>query len=269
VGDFEEVVRLQAGIRSWLLRTARSGRHELRDSGASAVLPFLCGAAFGPALASGDGLARVPVTTGVLASVGADSLARLLDEAVNQARSAPIAAESVARGPQQDLNRNLERDIRRSVGEALAAGGHRADALRSDIAMVLREIDEGGAAFRAAIEAGDEELQREVLAALETLSAEFGDMAFMLADFARAAGEVQDSLSGQGLELRAASEQAGRQAADVRMIREELAVIERRPASGPSTRSRSAPAGPCSPRPAPTAPPGCGTWPPRRKSARR
>ena len=40
--------------------------------------------------------------------------------------------------------------------------------------------------------------------------------------------EIQDSLSGQGTELRAASEQVGRQSADVRMIREELAVIEQR-----------------------------------------
>ena len=62
----------------------------------------------------------------------------------------------------------------------------------------------------------------------EALSAEYGDMAFMLADLARSAGEIQDSLGGQGAELRAASEQVGRQSADVRMIREELAVIEQR-----------------------------------------
>ena len=50
--------------------------------------------------------------------------------------------------------------------------------------MVMREIDAGGTVFRAAIEAGDEELEREVLAAFEALGAEFGDMAFMLADLA-------------------------------------------------------------------------------------
>ena len=50
----------------------------------------------------------------------------------------------------------------------------------------------------------------------------------MLADLARAAGEIQDSLGGQGTELRTASEQVARQSADVRMIREELAVIEQR-----------------------------------------
>ena len=94
--------------------------------------------------------------------------------------------------------------------------------------MVLREIDAGGTVFRAAIESGSEDLQREVLAAVEAVSAEFGELAFLLGDLARAAGEVQDGLRGQGTELRTSSEQVGRQSADVRMLREELAVIERR-----------------------------------------
>ena len=106
----------------------------------------------------------------------------------------------------------------------------------------------------AAIEAGDEELQREVLAAVEALSAEFGDMAFMLADLARAAGEIQDSLAGQGAELRAASDQVGRQSADVRMIREELAVIEQRTAAV-AARTRRPRRGRAGPAAAPTA--GC------------
>ena len=42
MGDFEEVERLQAGIRAWLLRMARSGRDDLRDISAQAVLPWLC-----------------------------------------------------------------------------------------------------------------------------------------------------------------------------------------------------------------------------------
>ena len=84
MGDFEEVERLQAGIRTWLLRTARSGRHELRDIGAPAVLPLLCAAAFGPALA--DSMAQAGVARmGVLSSVGADVLARLLDDAAGRA----------------------------------------------------------------------------------------------------------------------------------------------------------------------------------------
>jgi len=220
VGDFEEVERLQAGVRAWLLRTARSGRHDLRGISAPAMLPLLCAAAFAPALAdAGDpapGLARI----GVLTSVGADVLAHLLGKASSRIRSASMDAP--------DLIRSLEAEISRAVGEVLEAGGQPAGQLRSDIAMVMREIDAGGTVFRAAIEAGDEELEREALAAFETLGAEFGDMAFMLADLARAAGEIQDSLGGQDAELRAASERAVRQSADVRMIREELAVIEQR-----------------------------------------
>ena len=38
------------------VRTARSGRHELRDIGAPAMLPLLCAAAFGPALLTVDAL---------------------------------------------------------------------------------------------------------------------------------------------------------------------------------------------------------------------
>jgi len=77
MGDFEEVERLQAGIRTWLLRTARSGRHELRGISAPAVLPMLCAAAFGPALPDADGPAPGLARMGVLVSVGADVLARL------------------------------------------------------------------------------------------------------------------------------------------------------------------------------------------------
>jgi hypothetical protein len=236
MGDFEEVERLQAGIRTWLLRTARSGRHELRGISAPAVLPMLGAAAFGPALADADGPAPGRARMGVLVSVGADVLAHLLEGASSRARSASADAP--------DLTRSPEAEISRSVREVLDAGGPGASELRSDIAMVMREIDAGGTAFRTAIEAGDEELEREVLAALESLGAQFGDMAFMLSDLARAAGEVQDSLGGQHVELRAARERAVRQSADVRMIREELAAIEQRagqwqpepaepPASGP------------------------------------
>jgi WD40 repeat protein len=222
LGDFEEVVRLQAGIREWLLRAARNGRHELRGVPAPAVLPLLCAAAFGPALAEAadvDAAAAV-ARVGVLSAVRATALGDVLVGAVDRVRSAHSSG---------DLSRSdVQREISRSVREILSARDARADEVRSDIAMVLREIDAGGTVFRAAIEAGDEELQREVVAAVEAVSAEFGEMEFILADLARAAREIQESLGGQSTELRTASEQVARQSADVRMIREALAVIEQR-----------------------------------------
>ena len=250
LGDFEEVEGLRAGIREWLRRTARSNGHELSGIPASAVLPLLCAAAFGPELAdaanvttpSREGLggsspramppqgglggsaprasAAAVARIGVLASVGASALEEVLTDALERARSAH---------PSGDLSHSdLQWEIARSMREVLFADGPRAGEVRSDVAMVLREIDAGGTVFRAAIESGDEDLQREVLAAVEAVSSEYGEMAFLLADPSRAAGEIQDSLSGQGAELRTASEQVGRQSADVRMIREELAVIEQR-----------------------------------------
>jgi WD40 repeat protein len=235
LGDFEEVVRLQAGIREWLLRTARNGRHELRGIPAPAVLPLLCAAAFGAALTEAADLGGTAAVArvGVLSSVGASALGDILGQALDRVRSAHPGAEP-SRG-------DVQREVSRGVQEALSAVGPRADEVRSDVAMVLREIDAGGTAFRAAIEAGDGELEREVLAAVEAVSAEFGELEFLLVDLARAAGEIQDSLGGQGTELRAASEQVLRQSADVRVIREELAIIEQRtrqwvPGSGPPGR---------------------------------
>ena len=222
LGDLEEVVRLQAGIREWLLRAARNGRHELRDIPALAVLPLLCAAAFGPTLTEAADLdvAVAVARVGVLSSVGASALTAVLADALDRVRSAQPAG-GLSRG-------DVQRDINQSVKEVLSAHDQRADEVRSDIAMVLREIDAGGTVFRAAIEAGDEELQREVLAAVGAVSAEFGELEFMLADLAHAADEIQDSLGGQGTELRTARDQVARQSADVRVIREELAVIEQR-----------------------------------------
>ncbi|HTX27823.1 MAG TPA: AAA family ATPase [Streptosporangiaceae bacterium] len=222
MGDFEEVERLQAGIRDWLLRTSRNGRHELRDIQAPAVLPLLCAAAFGSALATAGDLASSSAVAriGVLSSVDAGALSDVLRDALERARSAHSSADP--------SRYDLQREIGLRLKEILVSRDGQADEVRSDIAMVLQEIDAGGTVFRASIESGSEELQREVLAAVEAVSAEWGEMAFMLADLARAAGEIQDGLRGQGSDLRATSEQVGRQSADVRMIREELAVIERR-----------------------------------------
>ncbi|HJY65544.1 MAG TPA: hypothetical protein VJ254_02355, partial [Streptosporangiaceae bacterium] len=150
----------------------------------------------------------------------ASALGDVLAQALDRVRSAQ---------PGGDLSRgDVQREVSRSVQEALSGGDPHADKVRSDVAMVLREIDAGGTVFRAAIEAGDEELEHEVLAAVGAVSAEFGELEFLLADLARAAGEIQDSLGGQGSELRTASEQVARQSADVRVIREELAAIEQR-----------------------------------------
>ena len=95
----------------------------------------------------------------VLSSLRADVLSDALAAAVERARSAHASGEL--------LRSDLQREVSRGVKDVLAASGARADAMRSDIAMVMREIDAGGTVLRAAVEAGSHELQREVLAAVE------------------------------------------------------------------------------------------------------
>jgi WD40 repeat protein len=222
MADGDEVEQLRAGIRAWLLHAARSGGHELRGISAPAMLSLLCAAAFGPVLSAAAGLTSATAIAGigVLSSVGGGVLGDVLGSALERARSSATGEE-----PSQA---DLEREVARSIQEILAAQDVHAEEVRSGIATVLREIDAGGTVLRAAIEAGNEELQREVLAAVDALSADFGDMGFMLVGLGRAAAEIQESLGGQGTQLRALIDQIGRQSADVRMVREELAVLTQR-----------------------------------------
>ena len=222
MGDFDEVERLRAGIRGWLSRAARNGRNELQGAPGSAVLSMLCAAAFGPVLAASAGLTNAVAVAGleVLSSVGGGVLGDVLASAVERARSS-----GAGRQPSQD---ELERELALRIEKVLTAQDRRAEDMRCQIAAILQEIDAGRVLLQAAVETGNEELQREVLAAIAMLNADFGDMGFLLTGLARAADEIQDSLGGQGAQLRAISDQVGRQSADVRMIREEVAVIEQR-----------------------------------------
>ena len=95
--------------------------------------------------------------------------------------------------------------------------------------MVLREIDAGGTACRAAIESGDDELQHEVLAAAGAVSAEFGELEFLLADLAGRPGRSRTAWAARAPSCGPPASRSRRQSADGRVIREELAVMAQRP----------------------------------------
>src|SRR5208282_4183755 len=112
LGEFDQVERLQAGLREWVLRTARSGHPGWRDIPARAVLPWLCAAAFGPALGEAADLngAFAVARLGVLASVGADVLADVLTGVAGRAASAAASGEP-ARGASQQETSLLETSL--------------------------------------------------------------------------------------------------------------------------------------------------------------
>ena len=90
---------------------------------------------------------------------------------------------------------------------------------------MLKEIDAGGTALRAAMEQANERVRSDVIAAIGVLGSDFSEMGFLLKDVAQAAAEIQKSLDVQGADVRAIIEQNARQSTDIRLVREDLAVI--------------------------------------------
>jgi hypothetical protein len=119
----------------------------------------------------------------------------------------------------------VEKAIARQNQQALAAADWRANALRGEIAWVLQQIDAGGTALRAVMEQGNERVRNDVIAAIGVLGSDFSEMRFLLSDVAQAAAEMQKSLDEQGADIRAIREQNARQSTDIRLVREDLAVI--------------------------------------------
>jgi len=126
----------------------------------------------------------------------------------------------------------IEEEIARELERVLAGANGTAVAVRAEIAAVLAQIDAGGTVLRAAIETGNEEVRRDVVAAVEGLGAGFADMGFILSDLAQAATGIQRSLDEQGASVRAVLEQNVWLSTEIRLVREELRAVERHARAG-------------------------------------
>ena len=211
---------MQDGVREWARQPARHGRDGLGAASPAVVLSLLCASAFCPLMADGADGAEVAV----LSSVGG----RVLSQAVTDA-AASLSQDGQPHAPSRD---DLEEGIARQIQQALAAGGQRANALRSEIASVLKKIDAGGTALRAAIEEANERARTDVIAAMSVLSSGFSEMAFLVKDAAKAAEKIQKRLDAEGAKAQAIIERNERQSADVRLVREDLAVRAGRAGTG-------------------------------------
>ena len=221
----DEIQRMQDGVRDWVHKAARRGQSGLRSASPAIVLSLLCASAFCPLLmvtgVAGAGLS-------VLSGVGGGFLNQAISDALDRLRK--------QKGGQAASQQDVEKGIAQQIQQVLAAGDARADALRGEIASVLKEIDAGGTALRAVMEQGNERVRGEVIAAIGALGSDFSEMSFLLHDVAQAAAEIQKSLDAQGADLRAIREQNTRQSTDIRLVREDLAVIVRRASDDGSQR---------------------------------
>jgi hypothetical protein len=227
-GATDDVHRMQDGVRDWVRQTTRHAKDGPDASSPAILLSLLCASAFCPLLTV-SGVAGAG--TAVLSSVGGGVLAQAVTDAL-----AWLRQHGQAHTPSRD---ELEKGIASQIQQALAAGDQRADALRSEIASVLKEIDAGGTALRAAMEETNERVRTDVIAAISVLSSDFSEMGFLIKDAATAAEEIQKRLDVQGANVRAVIEQNERQSADVRLVRENLAVRAGRAGAGePSAAGR-------------------------------
>ena len=154
----------------------------------------------------------------MLSSVGGGALSGVIAGALERARS------KGERGAAPDLDALVAGEIER----VLAAQDANASALRAEIGVLLQKIDVGGAVLQAAMDQSDERVRSDVFAAMAALSSSFSETRFLIGDVLAAAAQIQKGVDENGARIRAVIEQNDRQSTDIRLVREEVAVIARR-----------------------------------------
>jgi WD40 repeat protein len=178
----------------------------------------LCASALAPVLAVAAGAGAVVIAgVGVLGSVGANVLTDVVTKAI----------EGLRVGGRRTTHSEVEAAVAAAIERALVAGPL-ARSLRRDVAAVLRETGTVAAALEAAVEVGDPATKDELTAALTAVSAEFEEFGFVLAEIQEAAGAILEMLRRQDAERRADRGRAYEIAVQLWLLREELAVVERR-----------------------------------------
>ena len=227
VGVGDEVERMQDGVRDWVQRTADRGKRGVRSASPPVILSLLCASALCPLLMA----PLAAATSGVLAAVGGGFLAEVISGAVDRLPG---------RGERHTASRgDLEAGIAEQIQQVLAAGDEHADALRSEIASVLKEIDAGGTALRAAMEQGNEQVRSDVVAAIRILGSDFIELRFLVKESAQAAEEIRKTLDVQGADVRTIIVQNDRQSTDIRLVLEDLAVLAGRTGREPTGAERT------------------------------
>jgi WD40 repeat protein len=223
MAEREEIRRFRDAVRA---RIENAG-HDVNEIPPPALVALLCAAAFSAVARAGADL-RVPgppVGSAALTPAGG-ALEALIATAID-------AARDPARGqfpPPEDLEREIFWRIQQALATQNGAASENgaASALRAEIAAVLAETDAMRSALLAAIETGNDRLRRDVVAAIGTLSTGFPEMTFLLRAGDQGAAQWQRHLDWRGAEAQALGDMVRRQAADVRIAREDLAAIWQR-----------------------------------------
>ena len=220
MGEREEVRRFREAVRARIENAARDAGHNVSEIPPTSLIALLCAAAFSAVARAGADLVAPGPPLGPAALMPAGGALEAL------IASALATARGRAQGqfpPPEDL----EREIFGRIQQVLVTQNGDASALRAEIAAVLAETDAIRGALLAAIETGNDRLRRDVVAVIDTLSTGFPEMTFLLRAGDQGAAEWQRHLAG-ARGGRALGDVVRRQAADVRIAREDLAAIWQR-----------------------------------------
>ncbi|MFI7416605.1 AAA family ATPase [Nonomuraea sp. NPDC049684] len=201
----DEVRRLRSGLRAGLARLARG----TRTATPPAVVALLCAGAFAE---FGAGLGEAGL--GVLANVGANTLTDVIKNALERVRGRPETSF------EEELAEQLE--ARLTAGDA---------ALSADIAKLLEQVDAGS----LVLEAMRAENRDGLAHALQVMTEHFGDLRFLVGSVLDGFDRLIGEQASQGALLRAGSQTAQQQLAELTLIRD---MIARLPQSGPTPNRR-------------------------------
>jgi WD40 repeat protein len=207
----EQADRMRAGVRRAVTRQAGA---RLRRFGPPALLGVLCASALGPVLVPLLGAGAVAVAgVGVLGSVGANVLSDLVSAVVEG-----LGGRRPARG-------EFETALAARIEQELSQMNDRARTLRVEVGGLLREVGAFGAAIEAVTHTGDTELRAHLATAFTQLSLEFAEFGFVLGEVRAKTDEIQEILRRQDARRRAERDRARRESVEIRLMREQLAVL--------------------------------------------
>ncbi|WP_030453279.1 hypothetical protein [Herbidospora cretacea] len=149
---------------------------------------------------------------GIVAGVGTNVLSEIIVRAVDNLRI------RLGRAPTED---ELEGELTDRLIEALTADED--GRAKTELALVLRQLDTVGAAMQAAVEFGDERLQRHLTDAFTQLSTDFAGFHILVEAVYVRTGEIQRVLHRLDAEHRGDRERLRRQSLQLLAIREDLA----------------------------------------------
>ncbi|MFG1679212.1 hypothetical protein ACGFNP_03505 [Nonomuraea sp. NPDC049269] len=153
---------------------------------------------------------------GVVAGVGTNVLSEVITRAVEALRR-----RNGGRSPSED---EIEAELAERLSDALASGPGAAE-LKAELARVLERLDTAGTALEAAVDAGDERLQRHLAHAFAELGADFAGFRSLLERVSDRASQIHRTLHELGIEQRDDRERLRRQAVQLLRIREDLARL--------------------------------------------